>query len=56
MNSLFSPLESKRRQIQDFASIKKGFGAADRFLYVTIKNRLAACQPNLSSANYNHHD
>ena len=28
----------------------------DRFLYVKMKARLAACQPNLSPANYNHHD
>jgi len=35
--------------------MKKGFGMADRFLYVKIAERLATCQPNLSPANYNHH-
>ena len=29
---------------------------ADRFLYVKMKARLATCQPNVSPANYNHHD
>ena len=29
---------------------------ADRFLYVKMARRLATCQPNLSPANYNHHD
>ena len=35
--------------------MKKGFGLADRFLYVKMARRLATCQPNLSPANYNHH-
>ena len=29
---------------------------ADRFLYVKISNRLAACQPNLGPAEYDHHE
>ena len=54
---MFSPpLESRKRRIEDFAAQKKGFGMQDRFLYVKMKARLAACQPNLSPANYNHHD
>lgn len=36
--------------------MKKNFGVADRFYYVKMNKRLATCQPNLSSANYNHHD
>ena len=36
--------------------MKTGFGKADRFLYVKMARRLATCQPNLSPANYNHHE
>ena len=57
MNSLFSPqLPSKQKHVIERAQMKKGFGMADRFLYVKMARRLATCQPNLSPANYNHHD
>jgi len=57
MERLFSPtLESEQRHITDFARIKKGFGTADRFLYVKLQKRMAACQPNVGPAEYEHHD
>ena len=42
-DGLFSPLESRKRQTMDFAKMKKGFGMADRFLYVKMAARLATC-------------
>ena len=53
---MFSPVPSKTRQIEDFARQRKGFGMADRFLYVRMKERLATCQPNLGPANYDDGD
>ena len=57
MNATFSPmLPSKLRHTMERANLRTGFGMADRFLYVKMAARLATCQPNLSPANYNHHD
>ena len=57
MNATFSPmLPSKVQHIKERARLKTGFGMADRFLYVKMAERLATCQPNLSPANYNHHN
>ena len=55
-NGLFSPgLESRKKHVLDSARSRKGFGMADRFLYVRTEARLAACQPNLGPAEHDHH-
>lgn len=57
MNATFSPgLPSKIKHVEERARLGTNFGMADRFLYVKMAKRLATCQPNLSPANYNHHE
>ena len=36
----------------EFAKLKRGFGKADRFLYVKQAYKQAACQENLGPASY----
>ena len=54
---LFSPQhQSEQRLVAEQARLRRGFGLQDRFLYVKVKERLAACQPNVSPATYNDHE
>ena len=53
---MFSPqLHSKETHVRDFSKRKKGFGMADRFLYVKMARRLATCQDNVGPAEYDPH-